>query len=287
MVVLPVTDKTYSTVLDFLEHRFPTINRNVWKKRMDQEKVHDERGHLIHENTPFKPGRRIHYYREITKEPHIPFQEKILFENDHFLVACKPHFLPVIPSGPYVNECLLHRLKQSTGNSYLTPVNRIDRETAGIVVFSVNPDTRSVYHELFMGAGANKTYHAICRCSHHPQRKEWTVENRIVKGAPFFRMKIDNGIPNSRSQIYLVKSQKNKVFFTAKPLTGKKHQLRIHLSSLGFDIINDRYYPKLKNEKKPDFDKPLQLLSKKIAFKDPVSGKKLEFESSRTLSEDW
>lgn len=287
VVVLPDTDKSFSTVLDFLEHRFPSISRSVWVKRMEQEKVFDERGRFIKESTPYETGRRIHYYREVKKEPHIPFEEEVLFENDHFLVACKPHFLPVIPSGPYVNECLLNRLKRSTGNTYLTPVNRIDRETAGVVVFSVNPETRAVYHDLFMGASADKTYEAIASCNHLPQKSEWVVENRIVKGKPFFRMKTEHGIPNTRTHISLVKSKKNKAFFVMKPMTGKKHQLRIHLSSLGFGILNDRYYPNLQAEAKPDFDKPLQLLSKRLAFKDPVTGQKLEFISDRTLSEDW
>lgn len=287
VVVLPDMDKPFSTVLDFLEHRFPSIKRSTWEKRIAQEKVFDESGRIITQNTPYTPGKRIHYYREVKHEPHIPFQEDIIFEDDQILVACKPHFLPVIPSGNYVNQCLLNRLKASTKNTYLTPVNRIDRETAGLVIFSTNPETRSLYHNLFQGANVDKEYEAISACAHLPQRSEWVVENRIVRGKPFFLMKTEHGIPNTRTHVYLVKSKKNKVFFNLKPMTGKKHQLRIHLSALGYGILNDRYYPKLQAEAKPDFENPLQLLSRKLAFKDPISGKKREFKSPRRLSEDW
>lgn len=287
VVVLPDMDKPYATVLDFLEHRFPSINRSIWEKRMADEKVFDELGRFITENTPYIPGKRIHYYREVKKEPYIPFQEEIVYHDGHILVACKPHFLPVIPSGNYVNECLLNRLKTSTGNPHLTPVNRIDRDTAGLVIFSTNPETRPVYHNLFQGASVDKEYEAISICSHLPQRSDWIVENRIVRGKPFFLMKTEHGIPNTRTHVNLVKSNKNKVFFSLKPITGKKHQLRIHLSSLGYGILNDRYYPKLQAEAKPDFEKPLQLLSRKLVFKDPISGFKHEFTSERRLSEDW
>lgn len=283
VVVLPDKQAPLATILDFLEQRFPSISRNTWIKRMNQGKVHDEQGRPIEPDSPFVPGRRIHYYREVAKEPQVPFRETILYSDEHLLVVCKPHFLPVIPAGPYVNECLLNRLKNRTGNTQLTPVNRIDRETAGIVVFSACTDTRSLYHDLFQGARVDKTYEAVCHSTHLPPRSQWVVENRLVRGEPFFRMKATQGIPNARTEIYLVKSQKNRAFFRLKPITGKKHQLRVHLSGLGYGIVNDRYYPDLLPEAAPDFEHPLQLLARKLTFTDPVSGKKLEFTSPRTL----
>lgn len=287
IVVLPDTDNPPPTILDFLEIRFPSISRHTWQRRMEQGKVHDEKDRLIGPDSAYLAGKRVFYYREVAREPKVPFNETIVFANDHLMVACKPHFLPVIPAGSYVNECLLNRLRSSTGNPKLTPVNRIDRETAGLVVFSVRKDTRALYHELFQGASVKKTYEAICTCNHKPLRSEWIVENRIVKGSPFFRMKVEPGIPNARTHVYLEKSIKDKAFFTLKPVTGKKHQIRIHMSELGYGILNDRYYPVLQPETKHDFNAPLQLLARKLEFRDPVSGHIMEFVSKRTLSEDW
>ncbi|MBU1170483.1 MAG: pseudouridine synthase [Proteobacteria bacterium] len=287
VVVLPDMETPEPTILDFLEKRFPTISRHTWETRMKKGNVHDELDRPISINSPYVPGKRVHYYREVEKEAPIPFTENIIYKDPHLLVVCKPHFLPVIPAGPYVNECLLNRLKRITDNPFLTPVNRIDRETAGLVVFSVQKDTRAIYHDLFMGSRVNKTYEAICVNTRLAQRSEWVVENRIVRGTPFFRMKTENGIPNARTHIHLVKSTKSKIFFRLNPITGKKHQLRLHLSSLGYGILNDRYYPNLLPEKEPDFSNPLQLLAKTLSFKDPFTGKKLEFSSPRTLSKDW
>lgn len=287
VVVLPDTLSPPQTVLDFLEHRFPSISRDTWITRMGQKKVHDDENRPLGEDSPYVAGKRVYYYREVECEPKVPFHETILYADDHLMVICKPHFLPVIPAGPYVNECLLNRLKKKTGNVHLTPVNRIDRETAGLIVFSASPETRSLYHDLFMGARVDKTYEAVCHVRHLPSRSEWLVENRIVKGHPFFRMKTADGPPNSRTRIKLIKSTANRAYFTLYPVSGKKHQLRLHLSGLGFGIQNDRYYPDLLPEAPPDFEKPLQLLARRLAFTDPISGKPHTFISPRTLSEDW
>jgi len=234
---------------------------------------------------PYLPLKRLHYFREVTSESIIPFTEKIVFCNDELLVASKPHFLPVIPGGPFVNECLLHRLKKRTGNKDLCPINRIDRETAGLVLFSMNPKTRGRYQELFMRGEVKKTYDAVtlhCReCD--PEKSSWIVENKIVKGDPWFRMKTVPGKPNAISKISFIKSKKNRALFQLCPVTGKKHQLRLHMSELGFPILNDRYYPMLLPEIKGDFSAPLALVARKIQFCDPISGQQVSYESEHRL----
>jgi tRNA pseudouridine32 synthase/23S rRNA pseudouridine746 synthase len=283
-VLMPGIEKPYPFILDFLTKRFPFIDRGTWEARILAGKVLSEQGDPICLTTPYTPLTRLHYFREVTREPSIPFTEKILFCNADLLVACKPHFLPVIPGGPYVNECLLNRLKKKTGNENLSPINRIDRETAGLVLFSMNPKTRGRYQELFMNRGVEKTYTAVTRYARAPAEKFWTVENRIIQGDPWFTMKVIPGNPNAISKISLIKTKGEKALFKVSPVTGKKHQLRLHLSGLGFPILNDRVYPKLIEEKKLDFTAPLQLLAKKIAFKDPLSGKKVSFSSDRHLA---
>jgi tRNA pseudouridine32 synthase/23S rRNA pseudouridine746 synthase len=219
----------------------------------------------------------------VDKELIIPFSEKIIFCNEELLVACKPHFLPVTPAGPYVNQCLLHRLKKTTGNKDLAPINRIDRETAGLVLFSMNKKTRGRYQKMFMKGEVEKTYYAVTKYPCVQEKKSWTIENRIVKGDPWFRMKTVPGEPNAVSKISLVRSSKNRVLFQLCPVTGKKHQLRLHLSGLGFPILNDRFYPELLPEKKGNFAAPLQLLARKIRFRDPLSGRQVTYESERRL----
>jgi tRNA pseudouridine32 synthase/23S rRNA pseudouridine746 synthase len=218
-------------------------------------------------------------------EPVIPFIETILYQDDEILVACKPHFLPVTPGGRYVDECLLNRLRSSTGIHDLAPLHRIDRETAGIVMFSVNRKTRGIYGELFRRGGIGKTYEALAACPHPPEKDAWHVEDRIVSGEPWFRMKTVPGLVNARSMIRLAAVNDNRARFLLHPLTGKTHQLRIHLSSLGFGILNDRLYPDLQPESADDFGRPLQLVARMVRFRDPLTGKDREFVSERELME--
>ena len=282
-VFLPDTEKGPSTLLDFLERRFPQTDRSFWASRMKLGLVLDEAKKPILEDEPCTPGKRLYYFREVEKEIVVPFTEEVLHHDDHLLVVEKPHFLPVTPSGAYVNHCLLNRLKTSTGNMQLTPIHRIDRETAGIVVFSVNPESRGLYQGLFMEGAVRKTYEAVTHCPAPPPGSTILVENRIVKGDPFFRMKTEPGPPNARSHIRCLKHGEGRALFLIEPETGKKHQIRLHLAGLGFGIVNDKVYPVLYPDGPPDFKNPLQLLARAISFKDPVSGKSREFRSSLRL----
>jgi tRNA pseudouridine32 synthase/23S rRNA pseudouridine746 synthase len=283
VVTMPAAEKPYPSIVEFLCRTFPAISRNQWMERIRQGKVLDNQGHPINTETMYSPSQRIFYFREVENEPVIPFAEQILFQDDELLVACKPHFLPVIPGGRFVEECLLNRLRNRTGITELAPLHRLDRETAGIVIFSVNPKTRGLYHELFMRGKVAKTYHALAEVNQPPRENQWTVENRIVRGEPRFRMKTVPGVVNACSHIQLVEVKGNRGLFSLQPVTGKTHQLRLHLSGLGFRIINDRVYPDLQPERDDDFDQPLQLLSKQIRFHDPVSGQVREFQSGREL----
>jgi len=225
----------------------------------------------------------VYYFREVCTEPVIPFAEKILFLDDELLVACKPHFLPVTPGGRYVDECLLNRLRRSTGIEGLAPVHRIDRGTAGLVIFSVNKKSRGLYGRLFLNGHVEKTYHALSACHPLQEKASWEVKNRIVQGVPGFRMKTAPGEVNAQSVINLMEVKGEKARFTLQPRTGKTHQLRIHMSGLGFGILNDRYYPELQAESEDNFDTPLQLVAHMLRFKDPLSGRYREFISEREL----
>jgi tRNA pseudouridine32 synthase/23S rRNA pseudouridine746 synthase len=281
---MPSADKPYPQIIDFLVQRFPSVGESVWKQRVVEGKVLDASGAPVTDKTPYLPQQKLFYFREVLQEPIIPLQEQIVFQNDELLIACKPPFLPVTPAGPYVNECLLNRLRAKTGNSDLVPLHRIDRETSGLVLFSMNSATRGLYGGLFLNGRIKKRYAAVAEMNHPPkEEREWTVENRLVKGEPWFRMRSVAGISNARSIIRLVAFEEGRGYFLLNPLTGKQHQLRLHMSALGFPIVNDRYYPALLPKQADDFDNPLQLLAQSVQFKDPVSGKKMEFESERKL----
>jgi len=288
-VTLPACDPPFPAMLDFLEMRFPKIGRDIWLSRLEQGKVTDDLGNVVTPDTPYRPNMRLRYYREVECEPDIPFQEKILFQNDQLLVVDKPHFLPVTPAGPYVKQCLLYRLKDTLGLEDLVPLHRIDRETAGLVMFSVNKATRGRYHALFSSGTVKKVYYALAALPTLPPSQGkylWQVRSRIVRGEPWFRMKNDDGPVNAISRITLVETHNALGVFRLEPLTGKQHQLRLHLTLIGSQILHDRYYPTLQPKRPDDFRKPLQLLAKELRFSDPITGQVMTFCSTYHLSDE-
>lgn len=270
---LPHTNPGVSTVLEYLIIKFPLIDAHIWQQRISDGKVHWHDGSLITAQTPFKPQQRVYYYREVENELRIPFDETILFQDEHILVAYKPHFLAVVPGGKYVNECLQSRLRLSTGIEDLQAVHRLDRVTAGLVMFSVNPDTRHDYHQLFENRKIHKTYQAIADVGEGDTLigQEWVVKNRIVQSEPRFCMRVSEGEANSHSVIRCVQQKSQRALFELNPVTGKTHQLRLHMQSLGLSILNDKYYPQLQPFSEDDYSAPLQLLAKELEFIDPVT----------------
>ena len=280
---MPKAEMPYPSILTFLSRRFPAIPRDTWETRIHAGKVLDEKGHRITLDSKYIPLARLFYFREVGAEPLIPFSEKILYRDEHILVACKPHFLPVTPGGRYVEECLLNRLRCCTGIEDLVPLHRIDRETAGLVLFSVNKESRGRYGRLFMKGLVKKTYLALSACEPDQSKSSWTIENRIERGVPWFRMQTTHGTVNARSAIHLTGIKGRQARFVLLPHTGKTHQLRLHMSGLGFGILNDRYYPELQDEREDDFGTPLQLVAKELRFTDPFTGGEREFSSEREL----
>lgn len=285
---LPQHNPGVTTVLEFLIFKFPAIPDDVWQQRMVDGKVHWHDGSLINSQTPYAAQQRVYYYREVEREPVIPFAEKIIFQDELILVAYKPHFLPVMPGGGYVEECLQNRLRNKTGNQHLQAVHRIDKGTAGLVLFSVNPDTRAPYHNLFSSHQVDKTYQAIASTNNNApmQNQQWEVKNRLQKSEPRFLMHIVEGQANSHSRIRCVQNSAHHALFELNPITGKTHQLRLHMQSLGWPLLHDTYYPQLQPSQPDDYSKPLQLLAQQLQFIDPVTKQPRRFSSNTALSLD-
>ena len=283
---LPQTNPGVATVLEYLIIKFPYIDADIWRQRIADGKVHRHDGSLITTQSPFQAQQRIYYYKEVKNEPIIPFKEIIVFQDQHILVAYKPHFLAVIPGGIYVNECLQNRLRRNTGIATLQALHRLDRVTAGLVLFSVNPDTRHRYHHLFETRQIHKTYQAIARISGGETLigQEWEIENRIERSKPRFCMRVSEGEANSHSVIRCLQQTTEKALFELNPVTGKTHQLRVHMQALGWPILNDKYYPQLQPLSADNYSAPLQLLAKELAFIDPVTQKPRHFRCDRSLS---
>ena len=273
-------------LIDFLVQRFPAVARSVWCTRLASGEVVDQTGHPLSVSTPYCAGIKIFYFRSVPAEMVIPFEERIVFQDAYLVVADKPHFLPVTPAGRYVQQTLLVRLKRRLGIDTLAPIHRIDRETAGLVLFSIQPTTRAAYQAMFRQRAVQKNYEAIA--SSRPELAlPLVVRNRLVDADSFMQMRIVDGEPNAETRIALVKTVGALARYSLQPATGQRHQLRVQMDALGMPILNDQIYPQHLPETKagevPDFSKPLQLLAKSLRFIDPVTGQQRMFESERTL----
>ena len=271
----------WATITDFLVQRFPAIPRQTWLQRMAVGEVVDEFGALVSEARPFQSHIRVYYYRALETEEPIPFEEVILHQDEHLIVVDKPHFLPVMPSGKYLQETVLVRLKRKLGLVDLVPIHRIDRDTAGLVLFSVQPASRDAYQALFRNRAVHKTYEAVA-----PWREDFrfphTRESRIVEAGHFMLQQEVSGRPNAVTHISVRETQGALARYQLEPVTGKRHQLRVHMAALGVPIVGDGLYPVLTPEG-ADYNHPLQLLAQSIEFEDPLTGSHRRFESQRRL----
>jgi tRNA pseudouridine32 synthase / 23S rRNA pseudouridine746 synthase len=270
-------------LIDFLTQRFKHIPRSELLQRMLRGDMVCSTGTALNEHTPFRSQQAIYYFRDVPTEVPVPFEEQIIFQDDEILVADKPPFLTVVPAGQHLHETLLVRLRKRTGLENLVPMHRIDRETSGLVMFTLNPATRGKYQSLFEAKKINKRYEAIARVN--PKLVfPLTHASRIEESASFMQMHEVVGEPNSVTHIHCVETKGPLGKFDINPETGKKHQIRIHFAALGMPICNDQIYPVLMPQGQDDYERPLKLLAKAVSFVDPLSGEQRAFESPRSLS---
>ncbi|MCO5112272.1 MAG: pseudouridine synthase, partial [Burkholderiaceae bacterium] len=270
------------SMLDFLAQRLPAVSRAQWLERLEAAEVVDEYGAVVTPERAFQPGIRLYYYRSLPDEPQLPFEAAVLYQDEHLLVADKPHFMPVTPSGRYLHQTLLVRLKQRLGLAELSPLHRIDRETAGLVLFSVQRSTRGLYQALFRDRQIIKHYEAVA-----PWRADVAFprehRSRLEESPQFFRMHEVPGTPNTHTRMDLLEVTGGWARYRLSPITGKRHQLRVHMAALGLPLRNDAFYPVVNDPPEGDYSSPLQLLAQSLEFTDPLTGERRYFESARSL----
>lgn len=282
-VVLP--DGPWATIADFLVDRFARVPPQAWAERLAAGRVVDATGRAVTAERAFERALKVYYYRDPPAEAAWPQAETIVYRDAHIVVADKPHFMPVTPAGRHLHQTLLVRLKRRLGIETLAPVHRIDRETAGLVLFTIDPATRGRYQRLFAERQVEKRYECIVPWREAMQAPFEHRSRLIDDPAHFMRMAETDGEPNAQTRFSLLERRGEFARYELVPATGKRHQLRVHCAALGLPIVGDRIYPELLPADTDDVADPLRLLAAALRFTDPVTGEPRAFESALRL--DW
>jgi tRNA pseudouridine32 synthase / 23S rRNA pseudouridine746 synthase len=286
----------WGTALDYMMHRWGHIDPQGIEDRFDAGEIVGEAGLPLDRATPLQDHTFIWYYRTLPPETRIPVELNILHQDEHLLVVDKPHFLPTTPGGTYIQESALVRLRNQLDLPDLIPMHRLDRMTAGILLLSTNPETRGRYQVLFEKRQVRKEYECVAAAAPAPGHPAVDfpviVRNRMTKSRSYLLAEVIDGEPNTETRIELLEKLdggsrgiENRALYRLEPHSGKTHQLRVHMASLGLGIVNDAFYPELLDKAPDDYARPLQLLARGIRFVDPITGSPVEYRSRLELSE--
>ncbi|MEU4922461.1 pseudouridine synthase [Streptomyces parvus] len=241
-------------------------------------------GVAVRGSEPYAPGRYLWFHRDFAAEEPVPFPVGVVYRDERIVVADKPHFLATMPRGGHITETAVARLRRELDLPALQPAHRLDRLTAGLVLFVVRPQDRGAYQTLFRDRRVRKEYEAVAPYDASVALPR-TVRSRIVKERGVLAAREEPGEANSESHVELVERRGALGRYRLLPATGRTHQLRVHMNALGLPIVHDPLYPVVEPEGAvEDRDRPLQLLARVLEFTDPVGGEPRRFASGLRLS---
>ncbi|MDT7724528.1 MAG: tRNA pseudouridine32 synthase / rRNA pseudouridine746 synthase [Actinomycetota bacterium] len=272
----------WTTLRDHLVERLPRLEPGHIDMMLRESRIVGLDGPLPLD-APFVPNSFIWFHRDLPEEVPVPFEIGIVHRDEDLLVVDKPHFLATIPRGQHIVETALVRLRKQLDIPELVPAHRLDRVTAGLLMFVISPQRRGAYQMLFKDRLISKEYEAIAPYDPALELPR-TVRSHIVKERGIITARELPGPPNSETRVELLEHRGGLGRYRLLPATGRTHQLRLHMSGLGVPILGDDFYPVLTETPLGDFTRPLQLLAKVLEFTDPISGEPRRFESKATLT---
>lgn len=259
-------------------------------QRAARGEIVDADGRALSLDEPSRRNTSIYLYRDLPDEVPIPFDLPILYRDENIVVVDKPHFLASMPRGAHVTQTALVRLRRQLGSDAVAPAHRLDRLTAGVLLFTLRQPVRGAYQELFAQRRAEKEYRALAPSADFTGTQ--VVRNRIEKTAGDLRARVVEGPVNAISEITEIARTDAGSVYRLIPHTGRTHQLRLHMAQNGVPIVGDPLYPEVRPElaQRPDcgdFAEPLRLIAHTLSFTDPLTGQRRRFESRRTVTDRY
>ena len=272
----------------YLGNRFSYYPRSKWQELIGQGLVLVN-GKRIKYTREIKKGDEIIYHLIGLKEPDIDKNIQIIYDDGDLIIVNKPANLPVIPSGKYYYNTL-HTIMKENLNCNLNMLNRIDRETSGCVVMSRGHELASKFCAMHSKNNKiKKTYIAIVENAKNIE-ENFTVEGYMEEiGNPFYRRyqilhKIkeiekyskNENLKYSKTKFKTLKKFGDYAIVMARLYTGRMHQIRVHLHSLGLYMVGDKIYGKYGPEVFNSFIKK-SVIPKDFFVRQALHSYKLEF----------
>jgi tRNA pseudouridine32 synthase/23S rRNA pseudouridine746 synthase len=274
----------WATMRDHLVDRLPTVDPARIDAMLREERIVGRDGPIA-PDAPYVPEEFLWFHRDLPDEAPVPFEIGIVHRDDDLLVVDKPHFLATIPRGRHILQTALVRLRRDLDLPALSPAHRLDRPTAGLLMFVIRRERRGAYQTLFRDQRVRKTYEAVA--PYDPTLElPCTVRSRIVKKRGVIRAYEEPGPVNAVTHVELLARSGGLGRYRLVPETGRTHQLRVHMNRLGIPILGDDFYPELTEKPLDDFRRPLQLLASTLEFRDPFSGEMRRF-TTRLELQAW
>ncbi|OYO01703.1 pseudouridylate synthase [Enemella evansiae] len=275
----------WATMRDFLVARLGPLGADGVDRMLAAGEFVDAAGRPLTGAEAYTPHTFVWFHRELRAEPRVPFELRVVYADERIVVMDKPHFLSTIPRGRHVTESVVVRARQQLDLPGLGPAHRLDRLTAGLVLLTTEQRWRAAYQQVFEHRLVSKRYLALA--NHDPRLAlPRTVRSHIVKRRGSLQAQEIPGLePNAETLIELDEVRGSLARYRLTPRTGRTHQLRLHLNSLGLPILGDPLYPEVLDVDIDDFSTPLKLLAAELEFTDPVDGRPRQFRSARAL--DW
>ena len=303
-----------TTIADYLIARFYPNDPQIIHARFNTGEVRLDDGTILTGDSPYMPGERIWYFRELADEPQLPSDMPVLYEDEHVLAIDKPHFLPTTPRGSYIAQTALTKLRVREQNPLLIPIHRLDRPTAGVLLFAKTVEARRPFQMMFQHRQVSKTYRAVApvpadaaaaeqalsaeglQVRSHIQKirdqlqvqqlSEQECAAQGVEPNTLTTVKILRTFTPSAQAVEGWRAEPNRewALYDLAPHTGKTHQLRAHLNMLSAPILGDVLYPQVLPDAPDRPEYPLQLLAYSLHFEHPITGERVDLYSGRSLT---